>query len=104
MRNQPTKEIYGEGNVTDYRDIGVKWQYVYSKQIQETEELAKKIEYKDDVLEFMEEEGAYPLAGFDGIPEFAIADMESYDLSSGQLPYLRFHSHMTENEMMPLPE
>jgi len=63
-----------------------------------------KIEYKDEAMNYIEDEDAYDMQSFKGIAEFAIADIENYDVSMGQLPYLRFHSHVKEEEMMPLPE
>lgn len=33
MRNQPEDLIYGKGNMPDYKDIGVKWKFVWSKKV-----------------------------------------------------------------------
>ena len=56
MRNQPVQEIYGTTR-TDFRDIGVKWRFVYSKQGKE--EQTMKQEYKDHVQSFIEDDGSF---------------------------------------------
>lgn len=38
------------------------------------------------------------------MPEFDVAEFENYNAASGRLPFLRFHSHLKRDEMLPLPE
>ena len=47
MRNQPTEEIYGKNVIPDFKDIGVKWKYIY--QNKQLDEDAMQIQYMDDV-------------------------------------------------------
>lgn len=45
------------------------------------------------------------MQGYDGAAEWDIADRAKYDLKlPGQLPFLRFHSHIAEDELLPIPE
>jgi len=46
MRNQPVDELYGKGANPDFRDIGVRWKYVWNKSTQDEE--AMTVEPKDD--------------------------------------------------------
>lgn len=77
MRNQPKEAIYGKGINPDFRDIGARWKYVFSKN--EIDEDAMHVEYKDNVQNFMEQDQAYPMQGYKGQPEFDISDREKYD-------------------------
>jgi len=47
MRNQPIDALYGKNASPDFRDIGARWKYVFSKN--EIEEDAMHVESKDDV-------------------------------------------------------
>lgn len=41
---------------------------------------------------------------YEGIPEFDLLDREKYDTSlPGKLPMLRFHSHIQQDELLPMP-
>ena len=45
------------------------------------------------------------MEGYDGIPEFDISDRTKWDMSRGEkLPFLRFHSHIAEDELLPIPD
>ena len=45
------------------------------------------------------------MQGYEGQAEFDIADRDLYDASSkAKLPFLRFHSHVKEDELLPLPD
>lgn len=47
----------------------------------------------------------FPMQHFKGQPEFVIADHDKYDQSSGaKMPFLRFHTPIRENELLPIPE
>jgi hypothetical protein len=79
MRNQPVDELYGKGANPDFRDIGVRWKYVWNKSTQDEE--AMTVEPKDDATQFVETDELYPMEGYTGTPEFDIADREKYDLT-----------------------
>ena len=79
MRNQPIEEIYGKGASPDFRDIGVRWKYVWNKSTQDEE--AMTVEPKDDATQFVETDELYPMEGYTGNPEFDIANREKYDLT-----------------------
>lgn len=104
-RNQaPLKElVYGKDNPNpSYKDIGVKWRFVYHKS--QVDDEADVSERQDFVTDFVGREEPYPQADYDGAPEFDIADREKYDTRApGKLPAVRFHSHIHEDEMLPLP-
>jgi len=103
MRNQPVEEIYGANAKPTYKDIGVKWKYVWSKSKQEDDEM--RVEPKDEVAYFIEADETHNMAGYNGQPEFDIADKRSYDTTQqGNLPFIRFHSHLEEDELLPLPD
>lgn len=102
MRNQPEHLIYEGEDRKNYHDIGVRYKYIWNKQVQDPDALA--IEYKDDVANFLERNELYPMQHYEGIPEFDLLDREKYDTSMpGKLPALRFHSHITQDELLPLP-
>lgn len=64
-----------------------------------------QIEYKDEVRSQYEYDQLCAMEDYDGAPERDAADREKYDLKlPGQLPYLRFHSHIQVGELLPLPE
>lgn len=45
------------------------------------------------------------MQGYEGAAEWDIADRAKYDTKlPGQLPFLRFHSHIKEDELLPIPE
>lgn len=103
MKNQPVEQIYGKGVDPDFRDIGVKWKYAYGKQKQEDDVMI--IERKDDVASFMSREEAFQMeTDIDSQPEFDVANFEKYDWGKGKLPYLRFHSHIQSDELLPIPD
>lgn len=44
------------------------------------------------------------MANYDGIPEFDMVEREKFDTSMpGKLPKLRYHSHILEDELLPMP-
>lgn len=102
MRNQPVDEIYGKGADPDFRDIGVKWKYAYGKVKNEDEEMV--VERQDDISNFLTADENFPMEGYDGIPEFDVANFDKYKISNGKMPFLRFYSHIQEDELLPLPE
>lgn len=103
MRNQPNDLIYGKDVMPDYKDIGVKWKWVFNKSMLDDE--AERVENKDDVANFVEKEEQYSMEKYVGQPEFEIADRDSYDTQQpGKLPMLRFYSHLSRDEMLPLPD
>jgi hypothetical protein len=103
MRNQPIEEIYGKDAKPDFKDIGVRHKYVYNKATQDED--AMKTEQHDEIMHHISRDEAYNMQGYDGIAEFDIADRNKYDLTQGgKLPFMRFHSHMKEDELLPLPD
>ena len=102
IKNQPVEEIYGKGADPDYRDIGVKYKYVYNKQKKDDE--ARVVEYHDNIEHQITRDELYNMQGYDGIPEFDIADRKNYDTQGGKVPFLRFHSHIKEDELLPIPD
>ena len=101
MNNQPEKLIYGEGK-PDYNDLDVRFKYVWTKQTQEDE--LHGIEYKCNVEQYLQSEELFPMQNYEGIPEFDMVERDQFDLSlPGKVPKLRFTSHITEDELLPLP-
>ena len=95
--------VYGKDDHNpDYRDIGVKWRFVYHRsQVDDTADVSER---QDAVSNFVEREEAFPQADYEGAAEFDIADRECYDTRTpGKLPAVRFHSHLQKDEMLPLP-
>lgn len=63
------------------------------------------VEYQDQVTNQIEADELYPMQTYTGLPEFAIADHEKFDQSGGgQMPFLRFHTPIKEDELLPVPE
>lgn len=53
---------------------------------------------------FLEEEDFYPLAGYDGAPEFDLLDREKYTVQNDDdLPTISFSTNIGPNELTPLP-
>lgn len=106
VRNQPNDVIYGKGVVPDYRDIGVKYRFITSKASKDEDDMV--IERKDNINDFLEANEAYPgqeyQENYKGVPEFDIAEFENYNSASGRLPFLRFHTHLKRDEVLPLPD
>jgi hypothetical protein len=63
-----------------------------------------QVERRDAAMDFMQADEAYPMEGYSGIPEFDLTERRSYNDQIGKLPFMRFHSQVREDEMMPLPE
>lgn len=92
MRNQPEKLIYDQDQFQDYRDIGVKWKYVWNKKKLDDESMV--VQDMDDVTGYLETDELYLMQTFKGLAEFDIADREQYNAPQGGLPFLRFHTHI----------
>ena len=48
----------------------------------------------------------YPMEHYrdDGIPEFDMLDHDKYDTTKpGKMPFLRFHSQLAKDELLPIP-
>ena len=57
FKNQPHDLIYGEGEngqpkIVDYKDIGVKWKWVWQKKV--IDDSAMSVEYQDQVSNMIE--------------------------------------------------
>lgn len=77
FRNQPSDIIYGKDKITSYKDIGVKWRWVWQKKV--LDEDAMNVEYQDDVSNFLERDEMYQMQDFNGVAEWDIADVEQFD-------------------------
>ncbi len=76
MRNQPEDLIYP--NLKNYRDIGVKYKMIWSKNVNEDEDMV--IEIKDNVADFVIKDELFPSQSYQGaIPEFDLSDLKMYD-------------------------
>ena len=64
IRNQPNDLIYGKDVHPDYKDIGVKWSWVFNKSMLDDE--AERVENKDDVANFVEKEELYSMQNYVG--------------------------------------
>jgi hypothetical protein len=63
------------------------------------------IQYQDNIDNFLERDEMYPGQNYQGLPEFDITDRNLYDTSQpGKMPHLRFHTHIKEDELLPVPE
>lgn len=106
VRNQPNDLIYGKGVVPDHRDIGVQYRFITGSAGKEEVEMV--IEKKDDIADFLEANEAYPgqeyQENYKGVPEFDIAEIENYNASEGKMPFMRFHSHLKRDEVLPIPD
>jgi hypothetical protein len=102
MRNQPEDLIYEGEEGKHYHDIGVRYKYVWNKQALDENALA--VEFKDDVANLLEQNEMFPMQHYEGIPEFDLLEREKYDASlPGKLPMLKFHSHIGQDELLPMP-
>ena len=79
MRNQPVDELYPDdvGKNTSFEDIGVKYKFVWNKK--EIDDEAMNIEYKDNVMNYLEREELYNMQTYTGVPEFDIFDSSKFD-------------------------
>ena len=77
IRNQPDDLIYGKGNIPDYKDIGAKWKFVWSKKV--LDEDAMQVQDMDNITNFVEQDQLYQMQNYQGIGEFDIADRTKYD-------------------------
>lgn len=103
VRNQPTELIYGKGQMPDFKDIGAKWKFVWSKKT--LDEDAMQVQSMDNITNFVEQDQLYPMQNFQGIAEYDIADRNKYDTNQpGLLPFLRFHTHIASDELLPIPD
>jgi hypothetical protein len=63
------------------------------------------MEYKDNVTNHYEKDQLYPMQGYQGAAEWDVMDRAKYDLKlPGQLPHVRFNSHVGTEELMPMPD
>ena len=97
IENQP-KSIYN-GERTDFADIGAKRKYV-----QMVRDMSENNEQKTPMNYFMEEDEVYPLANYNGQPEFSIFERERYNVENDdELPSVSFSTALAPNELAPLP-
>lgn len=103
IRNQPVEALYGKDAQPDFSDIGAKWKFITNKRVEQDAD-RMTLEYKDEVEEYLNADEAHAMQHYEGVPEFAVADSSLYDEGKGKLPYLRFHTTIREDELLPLPE
>lgn len=97
VENQP-KSIYGD-EVHDYSDIGAKRKYV-----QMVRDMSENTEQKTPINYFLEEDEIYPLATYNGQPEFSVFERERYNVENDEeLPSVSMSTNMGPNELSPLP-
>lgn len=103
MRSQPEDLIYAN-KVKNFRDIGVKYKLCWSKDL--NEDLEMVVEDKDDIEEYITKDELFPSHKYEGVsPEFDLTDLSKYDSSMpGKLPFLRFHTHIQSDELLPIPD
>lgn len=97
VENQP-RSIYGD-DVTDFEDIGAKRKYV-----QMVRDMSENTEQKTPINYFLEEDEIYPLATYNGLPEFAVFERERYNVENDdELPSVSMSTSLGPNELPPLP-
>lgn len=102
IRNQPNKLLYGEEH-PDYHDIGARFKWQTAEKY--LDEGAMQVERKEYSASFVEEEELFPGQAYEGVAEFDIAERGLYtETIPGKLPYLRFHSNMMGDDLLPIPE
>ena len=53
---------------------------------------------------FFDQDVDYPLQGYDGIPEYDLADDEKYNVQNeDEMPSISYSTHMSPHELTPLP-
>jgi hypothetical protein len=98
IENQP-KSIYPDGEYGDFQDIGAKRKYV-----QMVRDMSENTEQKTPINYFLEEDEIYPLASYNGQPEFSIFERERYNVENDdELPSVTMSTNMGPNELAPLP-
>jgi hypothetical protein len=98
IENQP-KQIYPDGNNHDYSDIGAKRRYV-----QMVRDMSENTEQKTPLSYFVEEDELYPLASYQGQPEFSVFERERYHVENDdELPSVSLSTNLAPNELPPMP-
>lgn len=56
-----------------------------------------------DITEFISERETCIHENYEGIPEFDVTDANCVRKDGAGMPHLRFHTHIREDELLPLP-
>ncbi len=67
-------------------------------------DMSENTEQKTPINYFIEEDEIYPLANYDGQPEFSIFERERYNVENDdELPSVTMSTNLGPNELAPLP-
>lgn len=99
VENQPKKAFAKYTDQHDFAELGVK-----SKIVQITKDTTDTHEQKLMSDYFIEEDEEYPLATYDGTPEFDIYNRDCFTVQNEEeLPSMSFSTQMRPHELAPMP-
>lgn len=97
IENQP-KAIYKD-EIHGFEDLGVKHKY-----LEMVRDLSENNEQKTPMNYFQEEDEIYPLATYQGQPEFSLIERERYNVENDEeLPSVSVSTNLAVNELPPQP-
>lgn len=102
INNYPKDVLHPDGSEPDWRAMGIKIRSTWQRQAEEKAEM--RVEEQNSAKRYAEDDEAFPMANYKGIPEFDIADIDQYEEPvDGKYPHMRFYSNKPDDEPLPLP-